>query len=156
MFYRILLLLLIVLFIISFNFSVEPLVFEKTEYIEVEVRGAVLNPGIFKLERGSNFADLKELLILDENADLSSFADLRALYQGDLLSIPYIQENKKISINNASLEELDTLPGIGIKTAEKIIAYRQSHGGFKTLEEIQNVSGIKEKTFAKLKDLITL
>ena len=56
-----------------------------------------------------------------------------------------------ININTATSEELQTLKGIGPKTADKIIEYRQNNGAFKTIEDIQNVRGIGAKTFEKLK-----
>lgn len=61
-----------------------------------------------------------------------------------------------ININSASLEELDVLPGIGPAYAQKIIDYREANGGFKTIDEIQNVKGIGPKTFEKMKDQITV
>ena len=61
-----------------------------------------------------------------------------------------------ISINQASKEELMTLPGIGESKADRILAYRQEHGGFKSLEELMNISGIKEGVYNKMKDYITL
>jgi len=51
---------------------------------------------------------------------------------------------------------LQEIPGIGPATAEKILAYRETNGKFKTVEEIKNVSGIGEKTFEKMKDKITI
>jgi comEA protein len=62
----------------------------------------------------------------------------------------------KVNINTASAAELDLLPGIGPAYASKIIDYRQSHAGFKSIDEIKNVKGIGEVTFGKLKDLITI
>lgn len=62
----------------------------------------------------------------------------------------------KINLNSASLEELDTLPGIGPARAADIIAYRESKGGFKTIEEITNIKGIGDATFEKMKDMITV
>jgi competence protein ComEA len=61
-----------------------------------------------------------------------------------------------IDINQADVAELDSLPGIGPSTAEKIIAYRSSVGLFKTIEEIMNVPGIGEAKFGQIKELITV
>ena len=67
-----------------------------------------------------------------------------------------LSDNKKISLNNATIEELETLPGIGNSKAVEIINYREEHGGFKTIEELQEISGIGSVTFEKLKDLVTI
>ena len=63
---------------------------------------------------------------------------------------------KKVNLNTADSQELQTLPGIGETRAEAIIAYREETGGFGSIEEIQNVSGIKGKTFEKIEDYITV
>ena len=62
----------------------------------------------------------------------------------------------KISINSATKEELDILPGIGLSKAEDIINYRETNGLFKSIEEIKNVSGIGDSLFEKIKDSITI
>lgn len=62
----------------------------------------------------------------------------------------------KININTASAELLCTLPGVGSGKAEKIIAYREAYGEFKTTEDIMKVAGIKDKMFQKIKDLIVV
>ena len=64
--------------------------------------------------------------------------------------------NQKINLNTATKEELMTLKGIGQARAEDIIRYRQEHGAFKSIEEIMNVSGIKEGAFQKIKEDITV
>ena len=61
-----------------------------------------------------------------------------------------------VNLNSATVEDLATLPGIGEKTAEKIIEYREKNGPFKKVEELMNVQGIGEKSFLKLKPQITV
>ncbi|MFC3032381.1 ComEA family DNA-binding protein [Pseudoalteromonas fenneropenaei] len=61
-----------------------------------------------------------------------------------------------ININTASVEDLASLPGIGKRKAEAIIAYREQQGEFKSVEELTQVKGIGEKLVAKLKDRIAL
>lgn len=62
----------------------------------------------------------------------------------------------KININTASIEDLDTLPGIGEKTAQKIIDYRTTKGRFLKPEDIKNVSGIGDAKYEAIKDLIEI
>ena len=61
-----------------------------------------------------------------------------------------------VNLNTATAEQLATIPGVGAKTAERIIAYRQKNGGFKKVEDLMNVSGVGEKSFLKMKPLITV
>jgi competence protein ComEA len=61
-----------------------------------------------------------------------------------------------INLNTATIEQLETLPGIGRKVAERIIEYRTKSGSFKRIEELMNVKGIGEKSFLKLKPLVVV
>lgn len=61
-----------------------------------------------------------------------------------------------INLNTANVDQLETLPGIGRKTAERIIEYRTKSGGFKRIEDLMNVKGIGEKSFLKLKPLVVV
>ena len=61
-----------------------------------------------------------------------------------------------INLNAATIDQLETLPGIGRKTAERIIEYRTKSGGFKKIEDLMNVKGIGEKSFLKLKALVAV
>ena len=62
----------------------------------------------------------------------------------------------KVNLNTASKDDLTKLTGIGPKKAEQILAYRQEHGAFKSIDEIKQVSGIGEKTFTSIKDQLTI
>jgi len=61
-----------------------------------------------------------------------------------------------VNLNTATAEQLATIPGVGPKMAERIIDYRQKNGGFKKIEDLMNVSGVGEKSFLKMKPLITV
>ncbi|GAI22385.1 unnamed protein product, partial [marine sediment metagenome] len=61
---------------------------------------------------------------------------------------------KKVNINTASLDELQTLPRIGEKVAQRIVDYRKEHGDFKKIEELMKVKGVGEKTFKLIRDKI--
>lgn len=67
-----------------------------------------------------------------------------------------ITSSTKISINKATLEQFDSLPGIGEAKAKDIITYREQNGPFEKIEDLKNVSGIGDALFAKIKDYITL
>jgi competence protein ComEA len=60
-----------------------------------------------------------------------------------------------VNINTATAAQLEALPGIGARTAQLIIEHRQKNGGFKKIEELMNIKGIGEKSFLKLKPMIT-
>lgn len=100
---------------------------------------------------GTTYKELKDEYKLD---DSSNVADDVVLYDNQEVLVD--DTSGKISINKATYEELITLPGIGPKTAERIIEYRNTYGPFWTLEDIKNVKGIGDKKYAKLKEYITI
>ena len=75
-----------------------------------------------------------------------------------LLLVPLVlgEEIPRIDLNEATLSQLNSLPGIGPVIAERILELRQKSGPFKRIEDLMNIRGIGEKKFLKLKDLITL
>ena len=73
---------------------------------------------------------------------------------GEVSNSSQTQTNAKVNINTATATELETLPGIGPSTANKIMDYRKEKGKFSTIEDIKEVGGIGEAKFNKIKDLI--
>jgi len=141
--------------------------------ITVDIEGAVLKPGIYELPEGSRVNDLLVACRgLSAEADREWVAQnlnkAAMLSDGGKFYIPKIGEKQKpvvagdvggqqtVSLNQATLTDLQTLPGIGPSFAQKIIDYREAQGGFKSVEELMAVPGIGAKTYAKLKDKITL
>ena len=61
-----------------------------------------------------------------------------------------------VNLNTATMAQLESLPGIGTKVAERIVEYRQKNGGFKKVEDLMLVRGVGEKSFLKLKPIITV
>ena len=67
---------------------------------------------------------------------------------------PDVAAADKLDLNQATVEELDTLPGVGPAIARRIVAFREKNGAFKRIEDLMNVRGIGEKTFLRLRDRI--
>ena len=191
--------------------------------IKVEIKGMVLNPGVYELENGKRVNDLIEVsggllenantnylnlskklkdemvIIVYSNDEINSFKenknsnyenikiecncpdtindacmDIGDISHEDNITYENNSENKnsnsenknldsnisdidsKISINEASIEELTKVSGIGPSKAKSIIEYRKQNGNFKTIEDIMNVSGIGKSLFEKIKDYITV
>lgn len=69
--------------------------------------------------------------------------------------LPAAAPKSTINLNTATIDQLASLPGVGPKTAERIVEYRTKNGGFKKIEELMNVKGIGEKSFLKIKPLVS-
>ena len=97
-----------------------------------------------------------------EDAAVSHINQAEVLEDETRLYIPTMNEmieaeshsDDEVNINTAAKEELMTLPGVGEAKAELIIQYREEHGTFQKIEDIMNISGIKEGLFGKIKDYI--
>ncbi|MDY3118560.1 MAG: ComEA family DNA-binding protein [Peptoniphilus sp.] len=136
--------------------------------IYVDIGGCVQNPGLYELEKGARVKDgITAAGGIVGNADTSQINLAKKLNDEEKLYIPKVGENAPqgvatpessggpVSIQNGSKEELMSLPGVGEKTADKIIEYRTAHP-FTAVEDLKEVPGIGEKTFDSLKNNIRL
>lgn len=142
------------------------------KWIYVDVCGAVRNPGVYRIEAGS-----RVFQVLEQAGGCTEEASLETVNQADLLTDGqkiriYTKEeagqmekklqeadpllDDRVDINRAGKEELMTLTGVGETRAQAILAYRETHGSFSSVEELMQVEGIKEKTYEKLKDQIRI
>ena len=143
--------------------------------VTIDVGGEVINPGVYSLVKESRVNDaLVAAGGLAANADRDwvekNLNKAEKLVDGQKIYIPKIgvkvkvdnvlgesvTKTKIVRINTATLEQLDTLSGIGPSIAQKIIDYRTQNGGFKNVEELKLVSGIGDKLFEKIKNEIAL
>lgn len=131
--------------------------------IYVYVCGAVEQEGVYRLPAGSRIYEAVEMAGgFREDAATSEVNQAEVLVDEARVYVPTFAEvvsgetenDGKINLNKATKEELMTLPGVGASRAESIIQYRNENGGFKSIEEIMLISGIKEGLFEKIKDLI--
>jgi competence protein ComEA len=140
--------------------------------LQVYVAGAVLQPGIQALPPGSRVEDALIAaggLLPEANPAVLNLAAF--VEDGERIYVPLTSEPggrnlstdpfqpvgaSLININTASQAELETLPGIGPVTATNIIAYRETNGGFISIDSILNVPGIGPKTLEEIQNLITV
>lgn len=139
---------------------------EDTTKINVEIDGAVVNPGIYTLESEATLEDLVTAAGgLLSSADETCFNLTTNITNYDMFYIPfesgYAEEcipvtQDKVNINTANVDEIASINGLSETLANKIVEYREINGSFNTLEEIMNVTGIGIKTYEKVRDYITL
>jgi competence protein ComEA len=137
----------------------------ENQRIMVDVKGAVINPGVYSVTKGKRVIDVIELAGgLQENANEKSINLAQVIFDEMVLYIPKIGEeikeelinmqNNKININNATAEQLMELKGIGEAKAQAIISYRENNGEFETIDDLLNIRGIGEKTLESFRDNI--
>ncbi|HFI2439399.1 TPA: helix-hairpin-helix domain-containing protein [Streptococcus suis] len=143
----------------------------------VDVKGAVAKPGLYTLEAGARVNDAVEAA-----GGLTSQADPKSINLAQKLSdeaVVYVaskdenisvvasttassamsQEEKNtnlVNLNTATEADLQTISGIGAKRATDIIAYREANGGFKSVDDLNNVSGIGDKTMESIRPYVTV
>lgn len=130
----------------------------------VYVCGKVKSPGVYELPSGSRYADaIKAAGGATKKGNLDSLNLAQKVSDGEKIEVlssnhqtSESSDSKLININTADVSLLQTLRGIGKAKAEQIVSYRESHGSFKSIEEVMKVPGIKEGAFAKIKDDITV
>lgn len=132
--------------------------------VVVYVSGAVRKPGVYEMPAGSRAYEAVEAA-----GNVLPYADVdhvnlsAMLADGEQFHVPLDPNRVAVSgsdplinINTAGKAELDSLPGIGEVTAQKILDYRNEHGPFQTKEDIKNVPSIGDGKYAKLADRITV
>lgn len=146
----------------------------------IHICGAVVCPGVYQVPEGSRLYEaISQAGGLSADACDYMVNQAQIVTDGMQIYIPTVQEAEtvqsaypaagsgadwvmgreqtqdgSVNLNSATKEQLMTLPGIGESRAEAIIAYRQEHGGFSNVEELMNVSGIKQGVYDRLKERI--
>lgn len=148
--------------------------------IYVHLCGAVNNPDVYVVNENTRLVELIELAGgLTKEASDEAVNQAAILLDGEQIYIPTKEEveqgignvaidntlgkvstldkaSGKVNLNKANQDELMTLPGIGEAKALSIIKYRSENNGFKSIEEIKNISGIKDSVYNKISDKITI
>ncbi|HEL1593351.1 TPA: helix-hairpin-helix domain-containing protein [Streptococcus suis] len=150
---------------------------EELSQLVVDVKGAVEKPGLYTLEADARVNDA-----VDAAGGLTSQADPKSINLAQKLSdeaVVYVagkdenisvvasttassamsQEEKTtslVNLNTATEADLQTISGIGAKRAADIIAYREANGGFKSVDDLNNVSGIGDKTMESIRPYVTV
>jgi competence protein ComEA len=145
--------------------------------VTVHVAGAVRRPGLYRLRAGSRVDDaLRRAGGARRGADLDALNLAAEVEDGRQVLVPERAPpagaagaagsaaapapapapGHPLNLNTATLEQLDTLEGVGPATAEKILAYREEHGGFGKVDELGQIPGIGEKRLASLREQVTV
>ena len=143
---------------------------DEEEYIYVDIKGEVINPNVYKIQKGLRVIDVINLagglteesdtsninlskIVTDEMVIVIKSKNNEEVYIDSDVDINNNNNNQLIDINTCTIDELLTLPGIGKSKANNIIEYRKKNK-FNTINDIMNVSGISESLFNKIKEYI--
>lgn len=148
---------------------------EESVKMVVHVCGQVIHPGVYELNESSRIYEAVSMAGgMTEAAAKDYVNQAEFLKDGQKIYIPSVEEiqqgeikqnsiashtdqgEKKVNINTADKVELMSLTGIGEMRAKAIIEYRQTKGSFESAEELMQVEGIKQGTYDKIKDLVTV
>ncbi|MFC3929020.1 helix-hairpin-helix domain-containing protein [Streptococcus caprae] len=147
--------------------------------VTIDLKGAVKKEGIYTLDKGSRVADaIEQAGGFTDQAERKSVNLAQKLKDEDVIYVATIGEElalataassatatgttdtnsdtAKVNLNTADAAQLQTISGIGEKKAQDIIAYREANGGFKSVDDLGNVSGIGDKTLEKLREFVTV
>jgi len=142
---------------------------DRPTQIKVHVVGAVARPGLYETEMGARAADVIQLAGgPTPAADLSQINLAAKIGDGQQLVVPEKgaapqaaagagsspSVKTPLNLNSATVDQLVELEGVGPKTAQKIIDYREAHGGFKSVDELLEVPGIGPAKFEQIKDQV--
>jgi competence protein ComEA len=137
--------------------------------VVVDVAGAVERPGVYRLPAGARVAAaLERAGGATRRADLSQINRAAKVEDGRQILVPVraprgepavaqtgpATADAPINLNSATLEQLDTLDGVGPATAQKILDYREEHGGFGSVDELDQIPGIGEKRLAAMRERV--
>ena len=142
--------------------------------IKIYIAGEVVSPGVYELDENSRIEDAiniaggltKDAFLRDVNL-ACILEDAMKIYipnKNDNENIEIISSNTTnttstsngININKADASELESIPGIGPSTAQKIITYRNENGKFSSIDDIKNISGIGDKKFESIKEYLSV
>ncbi|MCM3566547.1 helix-hairpin-helix domain-containing protein [Neobacillus mesonae] len=151
------------------------------EKMMVDVKGQIKLPGVYQASEGERVIDvITRAGGLTDKADKSQVNLAEHIQDEMVIYVPEkgeegiiaakaqagggdsrnpgsaANQQRKINLNKANSQELQNLPGVGPAKADAIIEFRETKGGFKTVDDLKNISGIGDKTFEKLKDLVDI
>lgn len=158
-----------------------PAVTSAPPLVVVHVAGAVQHPGVYRLDRGKRVIDALDAAGgVTPAADANALNYARLLVDGEQIFVPEPGQlppagaspggpgtgevtgagaagpGALVNLNTATAEQLETLPRIGPAMSQRILDYRAEHGAFTSIEQLKDISGIGDATFAGLKDRVTL